>query len=168
MAKPGRAGRAEPLPRARPYAETVSPVKVLRTIVRAGRVILKRAALIAGAINSAPLKPASFRSFLAGTRKEHTAPSKEILHLNFSPQPLWNVERISVDKFRRKNPSTPPVENIQSFHIWLWIKIRCAPKQKGTYPHNFALRLLLLPKLIYTDIYSNLLTRKETDYALYL
>ncbi len=125
------------------------PVKVLRTIIRARRVILKRAAFCAGAQNSAPLKPASFRSFLAGTRKEHTAPSKEILHLNFSPQPLWNVERISVEKPRRKNPSTPPVEKLENIHIGLWRKKRCGPKQKGTYPHNFPLRLLLLPKLIY-------------------
>ena len=33
--------------------------------------ILKRAALIAGAINSAPLKSASFRPFLAESRKGH-------------------------------------------------------------------------------------------------
>ena len=35
----------------------------------AGREILKRAALIAGAINSASLKSASFGTFLAETRK---------------------------------------------------------------------------------------------------
>ena len=37
----------------------------------AGRKILKRAALIAGAINAAPLKLASLGTFLAETRKVH-------------------------------------------------------------------------------------------------
>lgn len=40
----------------------------------------------------------------------------------FSPQPLWNVKKFSVDKMRAKLLSTPPVEKVQIFHIALWKK----------------------------------------------
>jgi len=60
------------------------------------------------------------------------------------------------------------VENWEISHIGLWIKKRCRPKEKGTYPHKKSLLLLLLPNLL-KDIYIiYILARKETDYAFYL
>ena len=50
----------------------------------AGRKILKRAALIAGAINSAPLKSASFGTFLAETRKVRRTNRNDKLKFEFT------------------------------------------------------------------------------------
>ena len=59
-------------------------VKVLRGVVSARREILKRASLLAGASNSAPLKSASLGTFLAETRKVHTFCLND--KLKFAPQ----------------------------------------------------------------------------------
>ena len=65
------------------------------------------------------------------------------------PQGLWNVETFAVEKSGAKFYSTVPVENFCFSTLCLWRKIRCSRNAKGTFPHNFPLRLLLLPKLIY-------------------
>ena len=78
------------------------------------------------------------------------------------PQPLLIVETQAVEKPEGKNPSTPPVEKLCFSHMQLWINFRCGPKQIGTFPHNFVLRLLRLPKPIYRDIYLKFFNKKGT------
>ena len=66
-------------------------------------------------------------------------------YAKFSPQGLWNVETLSVEKWGAKFPSTTPVEKFSEFNIGLWRNFRWDSKRKGSYPHKFLLRLLLLP-----------------------
>ena len=49
--------------------------------------------------------------FLAGQEK-YVHPALVELSSKIYPQPLWNVERNSVDKLRRNFTSTPPVEKL--------------------------------------------------------
>ena len=58
-----------------------------------------------------PLKPTSLVTFLFGDKKV-TLPAKGKLYSKIYPQPLWNVENISVEKFHTDFTSTDPVEKI--------------------------------------------------------
>ena len=97
----------------------------------ARREILKRASFCAaapaGAFRSATAEGGSYRGderrtqrllsrillvlFLAGQEKYVTALPVEI-YSKIYPQPLWNVENISVEKFHTDFTSTDPVEKI--------------------------------------------------------
>ena len=88
----------------------------------------------------------SFDSFPPGEALGAPAPV-HILHSKISPQPLWNVERTSVENRDEKNPSTEPVDKFFFSTFALWRKKRWLPNEKWTFPHNFVLRLLRLKKL---------------------
>ena len=114
----------------------------------AGREIPKRAALLAGASNSAPLLCRLLWLLSWRSKKSTFLHRKAFYALKkfHSPCGLW---RNKLCKSKRKNFSpqllTEPVENFFFPHIRLWIKKRCGSKTKPTYPHKFVLILLRLP-----------------------
>jgi len=92
------------------------------------------------------LKSPSFGTFLGEARKVHIY-ALEILHSKIFPQPLWNVENLSVENRDEKNTSTASVDKLFFSTFTLWIKKRCGSNTKGTFPHKFVLRLLRLKNL---------------------
>ncbi|MBQ9148395.1 MAG: hypothetical protein IJX69_02390, partial [Oscillospiraceae bacterium] len=76
--------------------------------------------------------------------------------------------KITCGQFAAKNSFTKPVEKLSKLHTRLWMNFRCGSKANRTFPHNFPLLLLLLPKDIYLYIYFNISGKKEFVYALYL
>ena len=95
---------------------------------------------------SAPLAD-FFGYFLVQRQESNISAPPGILHSKISPQPLWNVERTSVENLDEKNPSTEPVDKFFFSTFALWRKKRWLPNEKWTFPHNFVLRLLRLKKL---------------------
>ena len=143
----GRAARAEPPLFIKPQPENkFCPLRCARGIVSARRGFPKGAALVRELPASAPLWPHSLVTFLAGQESNTTALT-EVLHSKSFPQPLWNVERISVEKTVIKHSSTGPVDKFYFSTFGLWRKNCCGSNEKGTFPHNFVLRLLRLKNL---------------------
>ena len=116
------------------------------TFLDTGRRCARRGFLRGHAFSECPLKSPSFGTFLGEARKVHNG-TLVFLQSEFSPQPLWNVENFPVEKPRRKNASTGPVDKFFFSTIGLWRKNRCVPNGKGTFPHNFVLPLLRLKNL---------------------
>jgi hypothetical protein len=54
------------------------------------------------------------------------------------------------------------------FHNGVWNENPCGTRKIRSYPHNFSLILLILPKLLSEYIYYKYISRKELEYAFYL
>ncbi len=104
----------------------------------------------AGARHSAPLKSASFRSFLADTRKELNHRTDLMNHSKYFCFPkdfhntcgmwknkLWKDFEKSAEKFSY----TACVEKFWISTFRLWRKKRCGSKENATFPHKFPLLL---------------------------
>jgi len=88
-----------------------------------------------------------FGYFLVQRQESNITAPTGILQPEFSPQGLWNVENLSVEKRDEKNASTSPVDKFFFSTFDLWIKTCCSPNAKWTFPHNFVLPLLRLKNL---------------------
>ena len=84
------------------------------------------------------------------------------------PQGLLIVKNFSVENRRTKMLSPGPVDKLLFFTTPLWKKSQRHTPAFPTFPHNFPLLPLLLPKLIYRYRYLLLSDRKEFLYAFYL
>ena len=91
-----------------------------------------------------------------------------ILYLRIFPQPLWNVENLPVENFFQKKLPQGAVDGCGKITRGVWKKSGCGSRANGTFPHNFLLILLILPKPMKEKIISILFQRKDADYALYL
>ena len=63
------------------------------------------------------------------------------------PHGLWNVENF-LWKNRSENLRPHSLwKSVEKFTPWVWKKSHCRSKKNGSFPHNFSLRLLILPNL---------------------
>ena len=99
----------------------------------------------AASLSASPM-PHSLVTFLAG-QESNIHCTLDFLQSKISPQPLWNVENFPVENLELKFLSTGAVEKLLFSTFALWIKKRCGRNAKGSFPHNFVLRLLRLKNL---------------------